>query len=721
MNNQAVKHNSLSNRNHRSNRGEIALILTLTSLISIIIGLVIGTHKSYEIKQASLAQENCSYNATAVVVKDNKNGALLSSAENQIIPWGVSNDKQSQSVPAKQFGVTASTNYYANPFTFGDYKDHDKASVTLIGLNSNKYTVTGVFCEPLSPNAKGCDYGIATTGTRLKIDNFHITCGVDIRYGWIIEPISTTPTPTTSREPTGTTAPTITRTPIATNFPTPSGSQPSVTPNQTKCKADVHFVVDSSRSVIDQFSTIMSRLGSILRNYKTNNPNADITFSLQYFSTHLEPNQSIGSVSTGIRSPFPRPRDQSGTNIKEALSDGLISESTNVFVSDGVPTVVKYTENGTNATCAYSTDIFSQPNFMDLTPDLCVLEGTRITQPIFLCSPEVQQICGNKSYRQANRDSKSGIADFSVLVRTGDDDANFIRSVGKEMIDIDDLTEKFDSILDASCEKEIPTSTPTPTTTSLCTYYAESFVRECLQQDSSGTCTNSRAIADYDLNTGNSIVNGDYGTANNKQQRAFGDRPMVVHPFPSFNTKVDRSIPGEIHIGDRNADITTQFIGGIGDNSDNTGYLKTGEYANPIKVYLNKIDRNGVPDFDWKIVGQSCQSFTLDDGCGPNNVKSFNIPAPSNNPELLNNVKVQCGTDVRYGWYVVKNSDKITNADFNNDKVVNTLDLAICLNQWGQSDRLTPELRTCDINNDKHVNSSDFSYVFGVWIKTQIQ
>lgn len=229
-------------------RGEIATILTVTSLVVMAVGLYFGSTRKPDLSR-SKAAEDCLYNATAVVVKGTEDGPLLTLEENKNIPLKVVNNHGQEG----NF-INSPTGYYynftQNPFKFGPYRRPiegvpDKAWVELKGLYEGLpdeepptgWYIKKTFCSPIN-GGLGC--GTVEDPVQLppdlRISNFHVSCGVHMKYGWVVERISsakTTPTATiapTAKIPTATN----TSTPKATNTPTPTATpRPTTIPTNT--------------------------------------------------------------------------------------------------------------------------------------------------------------------------------------------------------------------------------------------------------------------------------------------------------------------------------------------------------------------------------------------------------------------------------------------------------------------------------------------------------
>ncbi len=215
-----IKRNFFSNRT-----GEIATFLTVTSLVVMVVGLFLGTTRKPN-APGSKAAEDCLYNATAVVVKGTIDGPLILPSENNYQQLSVVNNWGQEG-----FFVDTHLGYYynftQNPFTFGPYKRPvDKAYVDLKGLDEseNGWFIKRSFCTPVN-GGLGCGTpeDPIQTPPSTRISNFQVSCGVHMKYGWVVErkpptpPILThTPSPSATPKPTNTPTPTATATPTAT-------------------------------------------------------------------------------------------------------------------------------------------------------------------------------------------------------------------------------------------------------------------------------------------------------------------------------------------------------------------------------------------------------------------------------------------------------------------------------------------------------------------------
>lgn len=248
-------------------RGEITSTLAIISVITILMGVLIGrVNISSTQTIPNRAQEQCTYNAVAKVIYETyENGQLKYKALTEDAnggPMYIENDK-------KQKGnlnpISASYGYRTSQFTFSPYTNGARAWVELHGLNTQKWQIKAHYCDPDSGSAPGIGCPTDLDGDKPSLDSiingFHVICGVNISYGWIVEPVAqttpepepTTPQPTSTPRPTATLVPTNTpiptstpTTPRPTNRPTstpttrptemPSATpEPSITPAPSEC------------------------------------------------------------------------------------------------------------------------------------------------------------------------------------------------------------------------------------------------------------------------------------------------------------------------------------------------------------------------------------------------------------------------------------------------------------------------------------------------------
>lgn len=190
----------------------------------------------------------CNYHATATVRLNTKNGTILTKSQNNNIEWGISNDKQLIKNPNtiahkfsdKNINTHNHVNYYNNyaiaPYhnnyngfkpsdPNADYALGDFASVSLLGLDTTKWKIIGIYCNSLS-NTSSCPEQFDPNTTEPIIRGFPMKCDFNAEYGWIIEEISQI-SPTLS--------PSTTITPTSQETLTPSPST-TITPTQAPCQ-----------------------------------------------------------------------------------------------------------------------------------------------------------------------------------------------------------------------------------------------------------------------------------------------------------------------------------------------------------------------------------------------------------------------------------------------------------------------------------------------------
>ncbi|MGB4966492.1 MAG: hypothetical protein WBO77_05315, partial [Microgenomates group bacterium] len=120
--------------------------------------------------------------------------------------------------------------YTESNYVFAPYKKDDDAFVSLARLETKNWRVKSVFCKQRNGSKVGCDRNptlVRSTPFEQKMGPFHVACGVNIEYGWIIEPVVNIPNPTLPPLSGGTTG-TVLRT-----FPTTSAGRIGRTDNPT--------------------------------------------------------------------------------------------------------------------------------------------------------------------------------------------------------------------------------------------------------------------------------------------------------------------------------------------------------------------------------------------------------------------------------------------------------------------------------------------------------
>ncbi len=184
-------------------------IIILFSLVLLIVGITIAV-RSAQI-QRSNAAPNCPFSITARVVR--ADNLPLDGTEqangNDGINLGIINNKSGHlGRQVEEMNEKGEYSFSTNNYTFYPYKNHDNAYIYLTDLNTDNWQVTGAFCKQRGNSTVGCDRNPILVSPRPlvashatvdrnswtdpEIGPIHITCDVDIEYGWIIEPIEST-------------------------------------------------------------------------------------------------------------------------------------------------------------------------------------------------------------------------------------------------------------------------------------------------------------------------------------------------------------------------------------------------------------------------------------------------------------------------------------------------------------------------------------------------
>lgn len=181
------------------------LISTAVLVMTIIVASKLGSTQTIVNKAA----QNCSYSAT-VKVKRADGKRLDGSEKFGSVNLGIINDKNIKARKADQeLSSSGKLTYKTKSFSFLPYKRGDNSYIYLTNLNTDNWQVTGVFCNQLGGSSLGCDRNPSLIppepqiGANLVTDTYswtdpqigpiHLECGVNIEYGWIIEPITSEP------------------------------------------------------------------------------------------------------------------------------------------------------------------------------------------------------------------------------------------------------------------------------------------------------------------------------------------------------------------------------------------------------------------------------------------------------------------------------------------------------------------------------------------------
>lgn len=198
--------------------GEISVFLTILSIGLVLAGTLVGTNATISrqvrtlFSSATEDPKSCSFKTIFGVYEEMPDKSLraVTQQDTDLTSWGVSNDKQLLKNSASPFqafedsaeGVFETVDLRLKPEVGADYADKDKAAVTLFAKGlEEKYNLVRVFCNS-NNGGVGCPSRISSQKPDMTIEDFEITCGVDIKYGWVISPkessSATTPTPSST-------------------------------------------------------------------------------------------------------------------------------------------------------------------------------------------------------------------------------------------------------------------------------------------------------------------------------------------------------------------------------------------------------------------------------------------------------------------------------------------------------------------------------------------
>ncbi len=178
----------------RRDRGEITAVFATISLLAIMIASALGLRATQDIRKKAAG---CSYYSNASVVKTD--GSSLKTSENGNKTMSIRNDLYYR----ERLDGNGIFSFGTQTFNFGPYKKPSTtATVTLENLDTSLWKVKSTFCTQQPGSTVGCDLGAKGIGsTKLTMQYFHINCGVNIAYGWVVEPamgvpVTTNPIPT---------------------------------------------------------------------------------------------------------------------------------------------------------------------------------------------------------------------------------------------------------------------------------------------------------------------------------------------------------------------------------------------------------------------------------------------------------------------------------------------------------------------------------------------
>ena len=223
---------------------------------------------------------------------------------------------------------------------------------------------------------------------------------------------TTTPTPTvvTPTPTVITPTPTIV-TPTPTEVtPTPTVVTPTPTVTPPPCNTDVHFLIDASTTVLEQFNNIRGDLSLEIKKYFDENQQdkGKLNISYQYFTWKNQPSK----VLVGPNYEFGDYTGNRGTNIKQALEGGV--KGTTIFISDGIPSLVDdygtrdYAcffgadgcMSGQNTSECANSGNKNATNRSEATADGCVNKGNGSKFAMTRCPDDAKDTCKDITYQQ---------------------------------------------------------------------------------------------------------------------------------------------------------------------------------------------------------------------------------------------------------------------------------------------------------------------------------
>ncbi len=225
----------------------------------------------------------------------------------------------------------------------------------------------------------------------------------------------------------------------------PTQQQPPTPPS---CSANITFMIDASESTQKALQPHQDAINKAVRAYGLAHPSDRVNFYTNYFARDV---RNPAGPFTASTFQFPIQFGLHWTNIKEALEK---SEGATIFISDGLPSVVRYTNNP-SAFCVYSDGNKMKGNSpvaaAGCAPDERVKDGYR--RGVQNCAAE----CNINTYadaRQASMVTRNKNSTYSIFVNTdANADRNFLSAVSAEVIDVSEVTQKIGTIFDQICSR----------------------------------------------------------------------------------------------------------------------------------------------------------------------------------------------------------------------------------------------------------------------------
>ena len=143
---------------------------------------------------AQTSAVSCPYKTNVIIYKEVKGGQIASVSD--VGTLSIANDKGSPPTSLNTNNLAQYSYLDGINFSTSPYKQGSEATVTLTGLDRNKWDIVGEFCDPHS-SVQGCPGPKSAVYYKNEPDGiikgFRVNCGVDITYGWVIKPHITSP------------------------------------------------------------------------------------------------------------------------------------------------------------------------------------------------------------------------------------------------------------------------------------------------------------------------------------------------------------------------------------------------------------------------------------------------------------------------------------------------------------------------------------------------
>lgn len=176
----------------------------ISSLVISVLALALLCGNYFYLRHIKAQENTCSFSTKISVYKrvlGDDAGPYFSSAKDG--PFEVVNNK-GQALLLNQDGSSTYT-YTTSGLIFDPkgrfaYKKGEQSGIVLTGFDESKYQIEGVFCNELPGSTGGCPSfeEIQKQGRTDMIEGLRVDCGVQLSYGWIVNPLFEEPVETGS-------------------------------------------------------------------------------------------------------------------------------------------------------------------------------------------------------------------------------------------------------------------------------------------------------------------------------------------------------------------------------------------------------------------------------------------------------------------------------------------------------------------------------------------